>query len=80
MSKACSTLYSNYLVFIALLVLVKLKVNPSTFLGLTIVFVEDVLAQINLGTFGLKKNPRGELELGFGQGVSLFGFGVESEI
>lgn len=31
--------------------------------------------QLNLGTFNLGKRPTGDLDLNFGQGGSLFGFG-----
>lgn len=52
------------------------------FLCFTLVVFQFKLAQcqINLGTFNLNKNPQGNLELGFGQGGNLFGFGADKNL
>ncbi|KAI1729621.1 hypothetical protein Ddc_02273 [Ditylenchus destructor] len=52
------------------------------FLYFTLIAFQCKLAQcqINLGTFNLNKNPQGNLELGFGQGGNLFGFGGDKNL
>jgi hypothetical protein len=46
-------------------------------------FYSSVSAQslINLGTFSLNRNPNdGQMEVGFGQGGNIFGFGANRDL